>query len=87
MADKRPERASEEMLALIHTLTAEKLLARLRSDEPLSPAEINAITKFLKDNGITASFEEGTPHANLLGAFNQADAETMGIFHRDVGNG
>ena len=87
MADKRPERASEEMLALIHTLTAEKLLARLRSDEPLSPAEINAITKFLKDNDITASFEEGTPHANLLGAFKQSKRLIKINNHRDVGNG
>lgn len=88
MEKEKPQRASEKVLALIHTLTAEKLLARLRSEEPLTPAEINAISKFLKDNEITADFEaEGTPHRNLLGAFNRADAEAIGIFNREPVNG
>lgn len=88
MEKEKPHRASEKILALIHTLTAEKLLARLQSEEPLTPAEINAISKFLKDNEITADFEaEGTPHKNLLGAFNRADAEAIGIFNREPVNG
>lgn len=88
MEKEKPHRASEKILALIHTLTAEKLLVRLQSEEPLTPAEINAISKFLKDNEITADFEaEGTPHKNLLGAFNRADAEAVGIFNREPVNG
>lgn len=88
MEKEKPHRASEKILALIHTLTAEKLLTRLQSEEPLTPAEINAISKFLKDNEITADFEaEGTPHKNLLGAFNRADAEAVGIFNREPVNG
>ena len=88
MEKEKPHRASEKILALIHTLTAEKLLVRLQSEEPLTPAEVNAISKFLKDNEITADFEaEGTPHKNLLGAFNRADAEAVGIFNREPVNG
>lgn len=78
----KQKRASEDILAQIHNMTAERLLEMLRSGERLTAQEINAISKFLKDNEITASAEPGTPHANLLAAFNNEDARASGIFLR-----
>lgn len=74
------KRASDDVLSLIHTITAQRLLDRLNDPAPLTPAEINAISKFLKDNEITASIEPGTPHANLTKAFDQLDAKAVGLF-------
>lgn len=76
------KRASEDLLALIHAKTAQRLLEMLESGEPLTAQEINAISKFLKDNDITATAEEGTPHANLALKFSEMDAEAAGIFMR-----
>lgn len=48
--------AGEDKLGLIHDLTAEYIKNRLeqaqKTGEPIPPAELGAITKFLKDNGI-----------------------------------
>ena len=48
--------AAEDKLGLIHYLTAEYIKSRLEqaqeTGEPIPPAELGAITKFLKDNGI-----------------------------------
>lgn len=76
------KRASEDLLALIHVKTAQRLLKMLESGEQLTAQEINAISKFLKDNDITATAEEGTPHANLALKFSEMDAEAAGIFMR-----
>lgn len=76
------KRASEDLLAKIHAKTAQRLLEMLESGEPLTAQEINAISKFLKDNDITATAEEGTPHANLALKFSEMDAEAAGIFMR-----
>lgn len=78
----KQKRASEDVLALIHAKTAQRLLEMLESGEPLTAQEINAISKFLKDNDITATAEEGTPHANLALKFGEMDAEAAGIFMR-----
>lgn len=54
--------ASEKDLANIHALTADLMKQRLKSaidtGEPLPPAELGAITKFLKDNGIECVRED-----------------------------
>lgn len=48
--------AAEDKLGLIHDLTAEYIKSRLEqaraTGEPIPPAELGAITKFLKDNAI-----------------------------------
>lgn len=67
MSDKRQ---LEDIFADIHKDMAESVLTRVReaksgSGEPLSAAEVNAITKFLKDNDITVE--------NLPGKSNAAD--------------
>ena len=54
--------AKEDKLGVIHDLTAEYCLSRLRqalgAGEPIPPAELGAITKFLKDNGIECTKED-----------------------------
>lgn len=82
---EKQSRAGEDILALIHTLTAERLLHRLQNAEELSPAEINAIRQFLKDNEITATPEDGTPHKRLTDAFSGLDAEAVGLFAKTAG--
>lgn len=47
--------ASTDVLAELHNLTALHMLKRLKDEpETLSAADLNAITKYLKDNNITA---------------------------------
>ena len=54
--------AKEDKLGIIHDLTAEYCLKRLQdalnTGEPIPPAELGAITKFLKDNGIECTKED-----------------------------
>ena len=56
MATEIKHTATETDLSLIHSLTADlmkqRLLSALETGEPLPPAELAAITKFLKDNNI-----------------------------------
>ena len=47
--------------------------------EELTPAMLNAITKFLKDNDVTASIEPGTPHAALKEEFSRLDLRSVGL--------
>lgn len=56
---------AEETLGKAHELLARHMLARLESGDPLSAPEMGAISKFLKDNGITALPVAGTPLAEL----------------------
>lgn len=69
----------EKMLSKIHTKTAEKMLEMLESGEELTPAMLNSITKFLKDNDVTASIEPGTPHAALKEEFSRLDLRSAGL--------
>ena len=52
--------ASEDKLGSIHELTAEyckqRLEAALETGEPIPPAELGAITKFLKDKDMEEKF-------------------------------
>lgn len=54
--------AKEDKLGIIHDLTAEyckrRLTEALQNGEPIPPAELGAITKFLKDNGIECTKED-----------------------------
>lgn len=54
--------ATEESLSEIHQLTADYIILRLKeariSKIPIPPAELSAITKFLKDNGIECTKED-----------------------------
>ena len=54
--------AKEDKLGLIHDLTAEYFLGRLKqaleTGEPIPPAELGAITKFLRDNNIECTKED-----------------------------
>jgi len=46
--------ANETTLGLIHDLLANKILAKLKNGDPIEPAEMGHIIRFLKDNGIEA---------------------------------
>ena len=54
--------ATEGSLSEIHQLTADYIILRLqdakRTKTPIPPAELSAITKFLKDNGIECTKED-----------------------------
>lgn len=54
--------ATENTLGQIHELTAAYIKERLQSaratGEPIPPAELGAITKFLKDNSIECTRED-----------------------------
>jgi hypothetical protein len=57
MAKKnKPSKASEEILAALHSAVADTLLAKIRSGEVTS-ADLSVAIKFLKDNHIEADPE------------------------------
>lgn len=62
-------RATDDLLDALHAAQAEGLLSELRKSreagEGINPALFNAITKFLKDNGIDRPKAEGSD-LNLL---------------------
>ncbi len=70
-------RAKEQILGEMHELMAKKMLQLLQSDEPLTAAKMNAITKFLNDNHITASVEEGTPIQERTNQLSMMDVEAV----------
>lgn len=51
--------ANEDTLSAIHELMAQTILAKLKNKEPILPAEMGHIIRFLKDNNI-----ESMPGAN-----------------------
>lgn len=53
-----------EILQLLHTGLAEKLLERIQSGE-VSASDLNVARQFLKDNGIDSAPKEGSPLENL----------------------
>ena len=59
---KNKNAASEDTLSILHSLTAEYIRKRLElalnGDEPLPPAELSAIAKFLKDNNIECTVDD-----------------------------
>jgi hypothetical protein len=57
------------LLAKMHREFAEKLLEKLRAEEPISAAEMNVIRQFLKDNEIDATRETNPALGRLAGEF------------------
>jgi hypothetical protein len=53
-----------EILQLLHTGLAEKLLERVQSGE-VTASDLNVARQFLKDNGIDSAPKEGSPLDNL----------------------
>jgi hypothetical protein len=72
----------EELLGTLHTDVAEYFLRELqkaREDDTyvLPPSFLSALTKFLKDNDITATPEPGTAIASLKEEINNEDREYL----------
>jgi hypothetical protein len=65
MAKKKAARATEDILATLHSAVAQDLLRKINSGEATAQ-ELNAAIKFLKDNGIEAVREEGNPMDALV---------------------
>lgn len=69
------KRATEDLLASLHSATAKHLLEKLMSGEA-TPSEVANAIRFLKDNGIEAvPSEEDKLHKilNALPTFNETD--------------
>lgn len=61
------QKASEDILALLHSAVATGLLAKVQSADATS-ADYNAAIKFLKDNGIEADIATNTDLGKLAAA-------------------
>jgi hypothetical protein len=57
--------ASKDIMEMLHTSVAQKLLERIQSGEATS-GEFSAAIKFLKDNGIEALPVDGSALFNLV---------------------
>lgn len=73
-------RASEQILAALHDAVAKDLLTRVASGEA-SAQELSAAIKFLKDNGIEALADEGSPLGKLAASLPTFDDEHEGYAH------
>lgn len=73
-------RATEDILAALHDAVAKDLLARVASGEA-SAQELSAAIKFLKDNGIEALADEGSPLGKLAASLPKFDDEHEGYAH------
>lgn len=58
-------KANIETLNMLHDLVAKHYVSRVQSGE-ISPSELSAINKFLKDNEITADLVESKPMMSLV---------------------
>jgi ABC-type Zn uptake system ZnuABC Zn-binding protein ZnuA len=58
-------KANVETLNMLHDLVANYYVSRVQSGE-ISPSELSAINKFLKDNEITADLVESKPMMSLV---------------------
>jgi hypothetical protein len=58
-------RASEQTLSMLHELTAQALIDRIKSGEATS-ADLNAAIKFLKDNDISCVVSQNDPMKELI---------------------
>jgi hypothetical protein len=68
----------EEIFDLIHKKQAERLLAILESDEPVSPQAFNAINKFLSDNNISGVKKENKALTALSDGLDAYEDEMSG---------
>jgi hypothetical protein len=62
-------KADVKTLNNLHDAVAKKYLDMLESEEPMQPAVLSAINKFLKDNDITATEVDSDPMSNLVDQF------------------
>lgn len=58
-------RATEQTLSMLHELTAQALIERIKSGEATS-ADLNAAIKFLKDNDISCVVTQSDPMKELI---------------------
>jgi hypothetical protein len=58
-------RASEQTLSMLHELTAQALIDKIKSGEATS-ADLNAAIKFLKDNDISCVVTQNDPMKELI---------------------
>jgi hypothetical protein len=58
-------RASEQTLSMLHELTAQALIDKIKSGEATS-ADLNAAIKFLKDNDISCVVSQNDPMKDLI---------------------
>lgn len=86
MASKITDAASELTLSQLHALTADLMRQRLsyalESGEGLPPAELGAIIKFLKDNGIECTRED---MEEKFGDLTRLDLPSFDLVEADVG--
>lgn len=76
----------EDILNEIHSGLADHLAGRIRDaqkpgGEPLTAQEINAISKFLKDNHIEATPAAGTPFGGLVDSLPEYDDDNNKIIN------
>lgn len=66
----------EELLKLLHSGLAEKLLSKVQSGEATA-SDLNVARQFLKDNGVDSVPPKGSPLANLAHSlpFSQSEDE------------
>lgn len=69
----KKNKASEDSLGELHALTAEYFKERLRSGE-VTPSELSATVKFLKDNNITVDGSESSDLLELVDDLPFSDA-------------
>lgn len=60
--------ATEQELAALHGALARQMANMLNGEEPVSPATLNAIRQFLKDNGIDCSGSENPDMQDIAAA-------------------
>lgn len=58
-------RATEQTLSMLHELTAQALIEKIKSGEATS-ADLNAAIKFLKDNDISCVVSQNDPMKELI---------------------
>jgi ABC-type Zn uptake system ZnuABC Zn-binding protein ZnuA len=58
-------RATEQTLSMLHELTAQALIEKIKSGEATS-ADLNAAIKFLKDNDISCVVTQSDPMKELI---------------------
>lgn len=76
--NKSSGKATESMLSELHGVMAKMWLKKLKDEpESLSPAELNTIRQFLKDNNISCDFSSSGEITRLIDAlpdFNKEEA-------------
>ena len=56
----------QDKLSKLHEMLCDELTRRLQAGEDLSPADLNVIRQFLKDNNVDALATDDSPLAEVL---------------------